>query len=274
MATQKKGTELAPVENFMIPDRYAGMTDEQKAELLDELGDFAEETALNFNMIKVPSGGQLAFIVQGDEDGDENYEKEIEAVIVFTHRLNGYWPNALGQSDDGNKAPDCSSMDGQTGVDRLTGEIKNCSTCPFNEFGSDRNGKGKACKNMRRLYLIRNNDPNLYMLSVPPTSVRDVNRQLTKIMATKSIPYTGLLIALKLQKTQNADGISYSKIVLEKRGVLPANIAAQAAAMRNEIKKQHVQAAITLDDYIAEPTTAPESDGFTDVAPSDLPFPG
>lgn len=275
--TQKKNTDMVPVDDFEIVDIYTGMTEEEKAELKDQLEDFAEEQGLNYKTIKVPSGGQLAFAIPGDEDDDEDYEKEIEGVIIFTHRMNGYWPNPMGSSE--NKAPQCSSMDGKTGVDRDTGEVRNCETCPFNAFGSDpRSGKGKACKNMRRLYLIRSNDPNLYMLSVPPTSIRDVNRQLTKIMGSKGIPYTKLLIALKLQKAKNADNIEYSKVVLEKRGLLPQTIADQVIAMRNEIKQQYQQAAITADDYAAEGTAsqydAPlpdEPPAFTDIPPEDVP---
>ena len=274
--TPKKSNEMALINDFAIVDIYTGMTEEEKAELKDQLDDFSEEQGLNYKVIKVPSGGQLAFAIPGDEEDDEDYEKEFEGVIIFTHRMNGFWPNPMGSTDD--KAPQCSSMDGKTGVDRFTGEMRSCETCPFNTFGSDPRGKGKACKNMRRLYLIRSNDPNLYMLSVPPTSIRDVNRQLTKIMGSKGIPYTKLLIALKLQKAQNADGIAYSKVVLEKRGILPQEIADQIVAMRNEIKTQYQQNAITADDYGAE-NAAPHDDAplpdeppaFTDIPPEDVP---
>ena len=52
--------------------------------------------------------------------------------------------------------------------------------------GTDDKGnpsKGKACKNMRRIYLLMDNDPNFYLLSVPPTSIKDVNKQLAKMTA-------------------------------------------------------------------------------------------
>lgn len=274
--TQKKTNEMAVINDFAIVDIYTGMTEEDAAELKDQLEDFSEEQGLNYKVIKVPSGGQLAFAIPGDEEDDEDYEKEFEGVIIFTHRMNGFWPNPMGSSED--KAPQCSSMDGKTGVDRYSGEVRNCETCPFNTFGSDSRGKGKACKNMRRLYLIRSSDPNLYMLSVPPTSIRDVNRQLTKIMGSKGIPYTKLLIALKLQKAQNADGIAYSKVVLEKRGILPQAVADQIVAMRNEIKQQYQQNAITADDYAAD-STVPHDDAplpdeppaFTDIPPEGVP---
>ena len=35
-------------------------------------------------------------------------------------------------------------------MERETGEIHDCSKCPHNQFGSGKNGSGKACKNIHR----------------------------------------------------------------------------------------------------------------------------
>ena len=244
MAT-KKTTDLASVENFAIANIYDGMDEELLEELKDELQDLDADTGITCRMIKVPAGGQLAFEVEGEDD-DLNYEKEIVGVIVFTHRINGYWPGTI---DDGDKVPACASNDGKTGVDRFTGEVRHCDTCPYNQYGSADKGNGKACKNMRRIYLLMNGDPNLYMLSVPPTSIRDVNRKLARIMGSKGIPYTGMIVSLKLEKVKNADGIEYSKILLAKSGLLNADASAAAKKLRQEVKQQYANYAITLDDY-------------------------
>ena len=202
MATAKKNTELAPVENFALTTAYDGLDPELAAELKDQMDDLDDESGINCRTIKIPSGGNLAFTVQGDEDGDEDYLKDIEGVIVFTHRMNGYWPNSFGSSTNPeDKIPVCSSMDGKSGLNIRTGEICECDKCPCNQYGSDPNGgKGKACKNMRRIYLMRSNDPNLYLLTVPPTSIKEVNKALTRIMASKGIPYTNLIVGFKLAK--------------------------------------------------------------------------
>lgn len=223
MATAKKNTELAPVENFALTTAYDGLDPELAAELKDQMDDLDDESGINCRTIKIPSGGNLAFTVQGDEDGDEDYLKDIEGVIVFTHRMNGYWPNAFGSSTNPeDKIPVCSSMDGKSGLNIRTGEVCECDKCPCNQYGSDPNGgKGKACKNMRRIYLMRSNDPNLYLLTVPPTSIKEVNKALTRIMASKGIPYTNLIVGFKLAKATNANGINYATVVVDKRGILP-----------------------------------------------------
>lgn len=273
MATKKNtGTELAVVDSFQIANRYEGIDPELLAELQDQADDLDPESGISCLQIKIPSGGGLAYEVQGEEDGDAEYMKKIDAVIIFTHRANGFWPEAFGSGDDQNKAPVCSSMDGKTGLYTETGEVRSCESCPLNQFGSgtDQKGnqaRGKACKNMRRLYLMMSGDPNLYLLTVPPTSIKEVNRQLAKIIAGGT-PYTGLIVSLTLEKTQNANGVAYSKVVIKKSGVLPPAIATQAIAMRRQIKDQYKNVALTMDDYAPAPEQGQRSrDGGVDVPP-------
>jgi len=124
--------ELAVLDTFKLANPYEGMDPELLTELEDELGDLDEENGITCRRIKMPSGGALAFEVQGEDDDDVEYVKELQGVILFTHRVNGYWSKALGDGESG-AAPDCSSMDGKTGVNTATGEcIKPCGTwaCP------------------------------------------------------------------------------------------------------------------------------------------------
>lgn len=291
---KKTTTALATLDAFSIANRYEGMDPEMMAELQDEMEDLDPESGITCRKIKIPSGGGLAYEVQGEEESDVEYMKEINAVIIFTHRVGGFWPGSYGDGDDQNKIPVCSSMDGKTGLNIQTGEITPCETCPLNQFGSaiDQKGgpgKGKACKNMRRLYMMMDGDPNFYLLTVPPTSIRDVNKQLAKIMGG-GVPYTGLVVRLTLEKTQNAAGVAYSKVVIGKSGLLPPAASTIAKEMRRQIKEQYQSMAITADDYTAAPdqavTPAPDfqeaeenpftpDDGFQNPPPvddSELPF--
>ena len=171
--------------------------------------------------------------------------------------------------------PVCSSMDGKSGLNIRTGEICECDKCPCNQYGSDPNGgKGKACKNMRRIYLMRSNDPNLYLLTVPPTSIKEVNKALTRIMASKGIPYTNLIVGFKLAKATNANGINYATVVVDKRGILPPAVAQTAKAMRQEIKAKYKEIAITMDDYStsASSNTMAADESALDVQVSDTEF--
>ncbi len=264
MADKKKSTALTTLDTFSIAKRYEGMDPELLAELEDEMEDLDPENGITCRKIKIPSGGGLAYEVQGEDETDVEYMKEINAVVVYTHRVGGYWSGSYGD-DEQNKVPICSSMDGKTGMRTDTGELVSCETCPLNQFGSaiDQKGnqaRGKACKNMRRLYMMMDGDPNFYLLTVPPTSIRDVNKQLAKIIAG-GIPYTGLVVKLTLEKTQNAVGVAYSKVVISKAGFLPPAVATLAQEMRRQIKAQYQSIAITADDY----TAAPEPNKAADI---------
>ena len=265
MAAKKNSTELATVGSFELTvNRFEGLSPEDLEELKDQMEDLDQDTGIACRLIKIPSGGKLAYEVQtGEDEADVDYMKEVEGVIIFTHRLNGYWPGAFGTDD--NKVPACSSMDGKTAVWTDTGEVRTCENCPLNQYGSDDNpngtGKGKACKNMRRIYLMMNGDPNFYLLTVPPTSIKDVNKQLTKII-TGGTPYTGLIVSFKLEKAKNAKGVEYSKVTVEKKGLLPPAVSATAKEMRRQIKAKYQDMTITLAEY------APAQDQGTATAPA------
>ena len=96
MAKNKKTTALATLETFRIANRYEGMDPEMMEELEDEMSDLDPESGITCRKIKIPSGGGLAYEVQGEEETDVEYMKEIKAVVVFTHRVNGFWAGAYG----------------------------------------------------------------------------------------------------------------------------------------------------------------------------------
>ncbi len=267
---QKKTTALAVMNDFQIVSRYDGMTPEDMEELKDQLEDLDQEAGIACRLIKLPAKGGVAYEVQGEDDDDTDVMKTITGVVVFTHRLSGYWPNAYGSSTNPeDKIPYCASMDGKTGIvqsgDR-TGEVITCETCPLNQYGTAKDqagnqARGKACKNMRRLYILMDGDPNLYLLTVPPTSIKDVNNQLAKLA-----PYADKVITLSLEKATNAGGVPYSKVIIKRAGVLPPGPAAVVKKLRHQIKAQYKNMAITMDDY----TAAPERGKPVDVSADDF----
>lgn len=275
MATEKKN-EVATVDNFQIVTGYEEMDEDLKAELEDEMDDLDEDTGIDAKHIKIPSGGGKAFEVETDDPEDPEVLKEVDGVIIFTHRMNAYWPHKFGETDeDGNtnKIPDCSSMDGKSGLMRETGEIRDCATCPFNQFGSE--GAGKACKNMRRLYILRDGKPDVYLLTVPPTSLKDINKALKALMGKTKTPYTRQIVTFKLSVAESKDKIKYSRVSLEKKALLPEKLFPVTQKLRAELKKSYESVAITSGDYAAaEPdqqNSAPEQqqaagpDGFMNI---------
>ena len=106
--------------------------------------------------------------------------------------------------------------------------------------------------------MILSGRPDLYMLSVPPTSISSVNKQLARIMGSKRIPYTRTVVRFRLEKAINKGGIEYSKLIVEQAGMLPPEMYAKTAEMRRQIKEQYTSVAVSDQDY--EETAAPQPD--------------
>ena len=275
----KKKAELAVVEGFRFASRWDGVDEETMAEIAEELESLGPDSGISCRMVKVPGSGGLAYEVEGEDKDDVEYMKEIQCVILYNHLLNAYWDKPYGTTkEEKDKIPVCSSLDGKTGLDISTGESRQCDFCPNNQFGTalDKNGApapGKACKNMRRIYLMMSGDPNLYLLTVPPTSLKDVKEQLDKALSKARLPLWKQVMKLSLVRVQNRAGTDYSKVVLTPCGILPPDAIETSKAMRTEINRQYRSMAVTLDEYSAPkqigagaPPAIPAAPG-TDAAP-------
>ena len=144
--------EVATTEKNFNLVTLTGELKEAVAEELDGLG------TLPFERAKIPSGGGLAFELPGETEDEPVMSTDLTGVLIHHHPVNAYWKEEYA---GGNVQPDCSSHDGKQGVERETGEIHDCSKCPHNQFGSGKNGSGKACKNIHRCYILQENNPVL-----------------------------------------------------------------------------------------------------------------
>lgn len=241
-------------EKFNLLAGYNGLDDDMRAELSDEMEDL-DDTGIIARKVKLTPGGVPTFQIEGETEDDVDVESKIRAVIVFTHRINAFWENKYGEGDNTNQPPTCSSMDGKTGFVFQTGEKRSCDSCPYNQFVDG----VKQCKNMRRIYMLLPDQTIPYMLSVPPTSIKDVNKALARILASGS-PYTSVVVEFSLKKAENKNSVKYCKIEMKKVGALEPDQVKTVIQMRNKIKQEYTEVAITSDDYT---TTPAQNDGST-----------
>ena len=253
--------EVAVTGNFNLVT-IEGEIAEAIAEEMDGLG------TVPFDRVKIPSGGGLAFELPGEDDEDTEIAKELVGVILYHHPVNAYWKNKF---EGGNEQPDCSSYDGKTGVDRETGECKNCADCPHNQFGSD--GNGKACKNVHRVYILREGNPVPLILSLPPTSLKYMRDYISKKILLKGMRCYHAVTKITLKKEKSAGGIDYSRAAfafVEK--LTPEQIQA-AEVMANTIKQTDRNIDVDDADYNTAP--AANGNGFVNVdnaITEELPF--
>lgn len=192
---------------------------------------------LELPQLKIPSAGSTFFEI------DEEPIKELQGVIVLHGPRHVYFDKDFeGESTP----PRCSSRDGIHGVwnldeqteDEPTGEVemRNCMDCPYSEFGSDKNGRGKACKEKHQIYILVSGKPLPFSMMLPVSSVSVLNAYATSLF-NKGKFLNEVLTSFTLEKTTNKTGIVYSKIVMKKVRDLDENELAACAKVAETVKK-------------------------------------
>lgn len=221
-----------------------------------------------FTRVKFPSGGGLAFEVPGDGD-DPDVVRELTGVVLDSYAVNAYWAQKF---EGENNPPDCSSMDGKVGVapegSRVpwAGGCQECATCPMNQWGSAPDGAGKACKNMRRVYLLREGEIFPILITIPPTSVKAWNTYVVNL-TSKLKTLQSVVTKIRLKKTTNKGGIEYSEGVFSKAKDLTKEEAATMKQYANGLKAVMRQVSIeTVEAHVVEETSPASNQGVVDIS--------
>ncbi len=157
---------------------------------------------LSFDRVKIPSGGSTAFELPADGDDTETV-KEFSAVILHHHPLNAFYETKY---TGGSNPPDCGSVDGKTGSSG-----QSCATCRYNQFGTGENG-AKACKNKRRVYLLREGELFPMLLTLPTGSLKAFTKYV-KSQLSRGKKTNAVVTRFSLKKVTNTGGIAYSQAV-------------------------------------------------------------
>lgn len=186
----------------------------------------------NFERVKIPAGGGVAFELPGEDVNSPDLVKEFEAVILHHQPVRTYYKEKYNGS---NNPPECGSMDGKVGVENESGELKDCASCPFNKFGSAEDGKGKACKQKRRLFILREGEFIPLILTLPTGSLGEFSKYVMRVIGTGRNT-NGIVTKFSLKKTQNAGGIVYSQAQFAKVRDLTPDEKTNIERMSDQIK--------------------------------------
>lgn len=239
--TTQNNTSMEPI-NFQLPAVVdSSFTSEDLADDMDGL-------QMSFQRIKIPSGGNLVFEIPTDDPENPNYEKTIEGVLIFHHDANAYWPE--GSEYDENTAPLCSSLDGKQGIGEPGGH---CAMCAMNQYGTASEGRGKACKNMRMLYLLQSGECVPIQISLPPTSLKPFKNFINQAFLLRRRPSYGSVIQIGLRK-ENTGGNDYSvatfRLVENFEGEQLVQIRSYAEGFKEQIKLTLKQRAETAKEQL------------------------
>ena len=133
---------------------------------------------VSFDRVTIPAAGGTTFELPGELPGETDAAKEFTGVILYHHPLFAYYRERF---TGGNNAPDCGSYDGVTGAGNPGGV---CAQCPLNQFGSGENG-GKACKNKRRIYILREGELIPILLTLPTGSMKEFAVYVKRLLANR-----------------------------------------------------------------------------------------
>jgi hypothetical protein len=205
-------------------------------------------TEFDFDRIKIPAGGGLAFNVTTLEGEDS--EKTITGVVVLARDARAYWKTSLDQSG-GNLPPDCHSNDGFVGIANKDSELPggDCAKCPLAQFGSDtKSGRGQACKALRQLFLLRGDSLLPVVLALPPTSLKAAKQYMLRL-AGQGVPYWAAVTKIGLETAQNATGIKYSKATFAFAGMLTDEQKSKAKQYSDMLKPLVSNMVLDVKDY-------------------------
>lgn len=204
-----------------IPDQFKALApvveDEDALFSQDELQDSMGTQGFgpgDLERIKVPGAGSVNW-----EVFDDSF-KALDVVIVAAQDVRVFYAKKY---SGGNEPPDCLSLDCKVGVvgedapAEITGD---CATCPKAQWGSAVNDDGEAtagqaCKQRKMMLIYRPEDSFPFILSVPPSSLKNIQKYFGRMVSGYGRPYWGVVTRLTLEKQKSGGGIVYSSIVPE-----------------------------------------------------------
>lgn len=224
-----------------------------------------------FDKVKIPSGGGTSFEVI-DENGEANPYKAINGVVLDFYPINAWW----GKEYTGEKnPPDCSSLDCIIGTGSKEYGIpkgQKCASCPKNQWGSDpKGGKGKACKNIIRVFVLQEGSILPVLLALPPTSTGNWKEYIRRL-TTKMKPYYGVVTSVKLEKDKSEGGIEYSKTVFGKAADLTREEKASLKEFVASLKPAMRSVGIDSTEYATDDTNNYQETAAGDATGDNEPY--
>jgi hypothetical protein len=208
-----------------------------------------------FERIKIPSAGSTVFEVPGDDPNEPDAVKEFSAVILYHHPLHAYYQSKY---TGGNQPPDCGSFDGLTGEGNPGGS---CAKCSFNQFRSGENGS-KACKNRRRIYVLREGEIFPLLVSIPTGSLKEFTRYIKRLLS-KGKKSNSVVTKFSLKKTTNNGGIAFSQAQFSVDRTLTLDEFALINKLSEQVKAYSKNTSFDIDTTVESSEDMPFVDAET-----------
>ena len=189
--------------------------------------------------------------------GEDKLGTVMTVVILASIFDNSYYDRAYDPSSEEVFPPACFSIyeDIANAVPHETSPVRqgeDCDSCTMNQFGSAKQGKGKACRNGRRILIAsvtegRVNLSDLAIVNMSPTALKAYSRYVKAVTVTKKLPMWGVITQLSFEEDCAYPVLQVGYVDT----VMPADI--EFIAQRLEEFQEKVEVAYDVSNYEAPP---------------------
>lgn len=220
----ENGTEVALVP--YAGEQFVALATEDP-ERLDKLLRTNLGGALDASLLdalSVPTGGARNWELDTAFGEGAESTPTLEVIIVAMHDARIYYEKSMEEAKKTGEVnqPDCISPDGVFGNGKPGGK---CKDCPYSKWGSK--GKGQACAQRKQLLLAMPGKLIPLGLSIPPTSVRALDKYMMRLSSNDLFFYE-VVTAISLEKVEGT--YDYSRCVFTVSGTLDEATRSNATA--------------------------------------------
>ena len=214
--------QIIPFNSGSLPAHFKKRTPGKNADLIMTGGSFPV-ISIKGKVFAIVKGGERKILPNPKDP--ESPATSIDAVIIKTNAgyakvfyMKGYDP----ESSEKQK-PDCYTNDGVAPASDATNpQSKKCATCAHNQFGSARQGKGKACADTKRLAIAaldQINEPML--LRIPPASLKPLS-EYVKFLDNRGADYDQVLTKISFDMEAESPKLAFRDVGLLDDGTYQA----------------------------------------------------
>ncbi len=251
--------DLTPQE-AEIRDAFEHEQMRQETDETSHVGQPAKiEVAHSAQLFKLPdgsSGASIEVVILGSVITRANYKNREKDSPALCQSIGGKYgkPTEDGYQLLFEEMPDLKNM-----------QVL-CAKCPFgaNAFGTD--GKGKKCKEMRKLLVFHSKMKKPMLLSIPPTSIRNFDTYYDGLDNAGKV-LAGMVTKITLKESGNGSN-KFSNFNFEAGSMIPADQFMAAIKLR-EMFKDSIRSVDASDYY---QTAASTMEDTIETNEDDLPF--
>lgn len=188
ISTREADDNVALAEREAMSTALETVDDATVSAFIAENMEMLKGQRVQFPVIKIAHAGARAFKVEDLDSGEFDLvpgKDGLVANVIAADKFRMYYAKKYNSSEI--VPPDCMSVDLTEGKGNPGGA---CSDCPMNQWESATNAdgdssKGKACKEMIRLFLMLEGCDIPYQLVLPPSSIKSFSKYAGKQLVKK-----------------------------------------------------------------------------------------